>query len=131
MSIHTVTLDLPEEIYQRAQKVARATQRPIEQVVVEWIQPPQSEPGEAVARLETLSNDQLLQIARSRTPCDHSRRLQELLSTQQQRTLTEKEQQEAVALVEQEDLLTLQKARALFLLNQRGVLPDDLATFLT
>jgi hypothetical protein len=131
MSIHTVTLDLPEEIYQRAQKVARATQRPIEQVVVEWIQPPQSEPGEAVARLETLSNDQLLQIARSRTPSDHSRRLQELLSTQQQRTLTEKEQQEAVALVEQEDLLTLQKARALFLLNQRGVLPDDLATFLT
>ena len=131
MSIHTVTLDLPEEIYQRAQQVADATQRPIEQVVIEWIHLPQSELGEVVVRLETLSNDQLLQIARSRISSDHSHRLQELLSTQQQRTLTEKEQQEAVALVEQEDLLTLQKARALFLLNQRGVLPDDLATFLT
>jgi hypothetical protein len=53
------------------------------------------------------------------------------LSTQQQRNLTEKEQREAVTLVEQEDLLTLQKARALFLLNQRGVLPDDLAAFLS
>jgi hypothetical protein len=129
--MYTITLELPGEIYRRAQQVAQATQRPIEQVVVEWIHIPQIEVANEVADLAKLSNEQLTQVARSHVPSDQSHRLRELLEAQQQRTLTKSEQREAVILVEQEELVTLRKARALFLLKQRGVLPQDLALFLT
>ena len=76
--------------------------------------------------LERLSNDELLQAARATLPPEHAHRLQELLAVQQQRSLSEDEQREAVALVEQEDFVTLRKARALFLLKQRGILPGEL-----
>lgn len=39
--------------------------------------------------------------------------------------LTEPERIEAAELVEQEDLLTLRKAKALYLLTQRNALPHD------
>jgi hypothetical protein len=130
MTVYTVTLELPGEIYQQAEQIARATQRPVEQVVVEWIHPPQTEKAEILTALENLSNEQLIQAARASVLPDSSRRLQELLAVQEQRTLTESEQYEAATLVEQEDLLTLRKAKALFLLKQRGILPDDLTRFL-
>jgi hypothetical protein len=130
MTVYTVTLELPVEIYQQAEQIARVTQRPVEQVVVEWIHPPQTEKAEILTALENLSNEQLIQIAQASVLPDTSRRLQELLAVQEQRTLTESEQHEAATLVEQEDLLTLQKAKALFLLKQRGILPDDLTRFL-
>jgi hypothetical protein len=41
----TVTLDLPRQIYQKAAQIVQATKRPIEQVVVEWIQPPADRAG--------------------------------------------------------------------------------------
>jgi hypothetical protein len=130
MTVYTVTLELPVEIYQQAEQIARVTQRPVEQVVVEWIHPPQTEKAEILTALENLSNEQLIQTAQASVLPDSSRRLQELLAVQEQRTLTESEQHEAATLVEQEDLLTLRKAKALFLLKQRGILPDDLTKFL-
>lgn len=123
MAVHAVTLELPDEIYQRAQYVAKTTQRSLEEVVCEWIRPPIQV---AALDLERLSDDELRQIARANLPSGHAHRLQELLAVQQQRSLSADEQREAVALVEQEDSVTLQKARALFLLKQRGILPDDL-----
>lgn len=131
MNVHVVTLELPGEIYQQAQQVAQATQRPIEQVVVEWIHPPGTEATETSADLETMPTDQLIRVAQARVPPEDSRRLQELLLAQHQRPLTKSEQREAVALVEQEDLITLRKARALFLLKQRDILPAGLTSFLT
>ena len=123
MAVHAVTLELPDEVYQRAQRVAQATRRPLEEVVTEWIRPPVQM---KLPELEHLPDDELLQAARSTLPPEHRCRLQELLAAQQQRSLSEDEQREAVDLVEQEDFITLLKARALFLLKQRGALPDDL-----
>ncbi len=123
MAVHAITLELSDEVYQRAQHVAQATRRPLEEVVIEWIRPPVQ--GN-LPELERLSNDELLQAARAILPSEHAHRLQELLAIQQQRSLSADEQREAVALVEQEDFVTLHKARALFFLKQRGILPDDL-----
>lgn len=123
MAGHAVTLELPDEVYQRAQHVAQATQRPLEEIVCEWIRPPVQV---KLPELERLSDDELLQAVRETLPPEHAHRLQELLAAQRQRSLSEDEQREALALVEQEDLITLRKARALFLLKQRGILPDDL-----
>lgn len=123
MPIHAVTLELPDEVYRHAQRVARATRRPIEKIVCDWIRPPVEI---QLPELNHLSNDELLQVARKIVPAERVHRLQELLNAQQQRLLSEDEQREAMTLVEQEDFLTLRKARALFLLKQRGILPANL-----
>jgi hypothetical protein len=122
MPVHAVTLELPDEVYQQAQRVAQATRRPVEEIVSDWIRPPVQM---QLPELDHLSNDELLQVARDVIPTEHAQRLQELLTAQRQRTLSDDEQREAMALVEQEDFLTLRKARALFLLKQRSVLPDN------
>ncbi len=123
MAVHAVTLELPDEVYQRARRVAQTTRRPLEEVVFEWIRPPVQV---HLPELEHLPNDELLRAARATLPPQHAHRLQDLLAVQQQRSLSEDEQQEAVALVEQEDFVTPRKARALFLIKQRGILPDEL-----
>lgn len=126
----TVTLELPRRIYQKAAQIAKKTKRPIEQVVVEWIQPP-TERGDSLqdavlADLAGMNRAQLAQVARSAVAADDTNRLRELLSLQQQRQLTEAEHKGATHLVEQEDLMTLRKAKALYLLKQRNSSPDDL-----
>ena len=131
----TVTLDLPRQIYQKAAQIAKATKRPIEQVLVEWIRPPVERAGSVqdavLAGLEAMSTAQLTQVVRSGATLEDTERLRELLSLQEQRELTEAEQDEAARLVEQEDLITLRKAKAIYLLKQRNALPDELAVLLS
>ena len=131
----TVTLDLPRQIYQKAAQIAKATKRPIEQVLVEWIRPPIERVGSVqdavLAGLEAMSTAQLTQVARSGAMPEDTERLRELLSLQEQRELTEAEQDEAARLVEQEDLITLRKAKAIYLLKQLNALPDELTALLS
>lgn len=130
-----VTLELPQRIYQKAIRIARATKRPVEQVVVEWIRPPVERTGSAqdavLTGLESMNTAQLTQIAISTTAPKEMLRLRELLGLQEQRELTEAERREATRLVEQEDLLTLRKAKAIYLLRQRNAMPDDLISLLS
>ena len=130
-----VTLELPQRIYQKAIRIARATKRPVEQVVVEWIRPPVERTGSAqdavLTGLESMNTAQLTQIAISTTAPKEMLRLRELLGLQEQRELTEVERREATRLVEQEDLLTLRKAKAIYLLRQRNAMPDDLISLLS
>lgn len=123
----TVTLDLPLRIYRKAAEAAKATKRPIEQVVVEWIQPPGNEPEAAsqvvLKGLETMNTAQLIEIAQAKSAPAEVVRLRELLRLQEQRELTQSEFTEAARLVEQEDLLTLRKAKAIYVLKQRAALP--------
>ena len=127
----TVTLELPQRIYQRAAEIAKLTKRPIEQVVAEWIQPPpersQAVQEAVLADLESMSTAQLAQIAQTGAPSEDTERLRQLLSFQEQRAFTRSEYAEAARLVEQEDLITLRKAKAIFLLKQRNALPSNLA----
>ena len=124
MPEHSITLTLPDAIYRQAQQVANTTQQAIEEVVLAWTHPA---PEEGLMGLDKLSNDELLAVARTTVPPAHTRRLQDLLTTQRQRNLTDGEQQEATQLVEQEDLLTLRKSKALLLLKRRGALTGDLS----
>ena len=124
MPEHSITLTLPDAVYRQAQQVAETTQQAIEEVVLAWIHPA---PEEGLMGLDKLSNDELLAVARTTVPPVHTRRLQDLLTAQRQRNLTDGEQQEATQLVEQEDLLTLRKSKALLLLKRRGALTGDLS----
>ena len=78
---------------------------------------------------DELSNGELLAVAQTTVSPVYTRRLQALLAAQRQRNLTDSEQQEATELVEQEDLLTLRRSKALSLLKRRGALTGDLAAF--
>ena len=122
MPEHSITLTLPDAVYRQAQRVAKTRQQAIEEVVLTWIRPV---PEERLAGLDELSNDELLAISQTTVPPARLRRLQDLLTAQRQRNLAEGEQQEAAQLVEQEDLLTLRKSKALLLLKQRGALTKD------
>ena len=113
----TVTLDLPQDLYQLAQHTAQRSRRPIEHVLLDWIQPPTEVNERDVQRelveLELRTTSELIQIAKSALPQQGMTRLQDLLTLQQQRPLTVQEQREAQALVHQEDFQTLRKAKAL------------------
>ena len=128
----SVTLDLPQDLYQLAQHAAQRSRQPIEQVLLDWIQPPngvnESELQSELAGLELQTNSELIQVAKSSVSSRDMERLQALLAIQQQRELTAKEYREAERLVKQEDLQTLRKAKALYLLQQRNALPADLRT---
>lgn len=77
----------------------------------------------SLAEMEKLPTNELIQIAQATLPTPAVTHLQTLLMAQQQRSLTPAERQEAEQLVAQEDLYTLRKAKALFLLKQRHALP--------
>ncbi|MEZ4726727.1 MAG: hypothetical protein R3E79_06290 [Caldilineaceae bacterium] len=68
----TVTLDLPQDLYQLAQHTARRSHRPIEQVLLDWIQPPteinEREVHRAFAELELQTTSELIQVAKSTLP---------------------------------------------------------------
>ena len=66
MAGHAITLELPDEVCQRAQRVAQATRRPLEEIVIEWIRPPVQV---KLPELERLSDDELLQAAREHYSC--------------------------------------------------------------
>ena len=82
---------------------------------------------ETLRGLEDLSDRELNEVARSKTARQEAERLQTLLAWQQQRALTYAEREEANLLVAREELLTLRKAKAIYLLKQRNALPRDLA----
>jgi hypothetical protein len=134
METHTITLDLPTDIYRRAAQLARSTDRSIEELVLDWLRTTMNDaPTELETEelnLEALSSEELIQIAYKRTAEEEAARLQTLLEAQHERPLTIAERNEATYLVEQEDLLTLKKARAIYLLKQRHALPDQLKTIL-
>ncbi len=132
----TVTLELPQDLYQLAQHTAQRSQQPIEQVLLDWIQPPnQAREGQGaeidlqstLVDLERLTNAELIQVVNATLPPRDVARLQHLLVLQQQRGLTTKEYNEAEQLVKQEDFQTLRKAKALYLLKQRNAFPTDLS----
>jgi hypothetical protein len=80
-------LELPDELARRAVALASATNRRIEDAIVEWI-------GRAVAdpAVEALSDDELLTVCDSTLAATDQERLSELLTAIRERQLTSAEQ---------------------------------------
>ncbi len=77
--------------------------------------------------LSQWSNEELWRLARATIEPAKARRLEALLEAQGERPLTDAESAEAMRLVEDEDRLTLRRARASFVLMQRGIEPQESA----
>ena len=128
MPAQTVTLTLPEPLYERAKEAARAVDRSLEQVLTQSIAlslpaletdlPPDVR-SELVA-LPLLSDDELWAIARSTMGERQQAHLEDLAEAQKHRSLTPAEQSDLAQLMDEAERMMLRKAEAYRLLARRG-----------
>lgn len=122
-----VTLTLPDSVFQPIQRTARATNQPIEELLLHALQaslPPLEglldDVIENLTALETLNDQSLWQVMGETVPAALQRELSELLERQQSASLTGAERERLTMLQQQADLVMLRKARAAVLLRFRG-----------
>jgi len=124
----TVTLQLPDPIYQRLVNTAIATGRSLEAVMLHALKvgsPPDWEnaPDEFqadLAALDRLEDEALWKVATGHKTEEEMARYFELLERNKEHTLTSAEQVKLVELRTQADLFMLRKAHAAALLHWRG-----------
>jgi len=123
----TITLDLPDTIYLPAKRTAEATERPVEEILVNALESslPSLEglPAALIAELtelETLSDEELRCVMLGLVPVAQQQRLDHLLTKNQAGILSEQERQELDTLQQEADRIMLRKARAAVLLRFRG-----------
>ncbi|MGB3493008.1 MAG: hypothetical protein WBA57_09795 [Elainellaceae cyanobacterium] len=121
----TLALEIPDALYERLERIAGATQQPLNIVVLRALQmgsPPDIEdvPPEfqdALAELDSLDDNTLLAIATARQALEEFGRYEELLANSSRTTA---QQHELDELRFAADLLMLRKAHAAALLKWRG-----------
>jgi hypothetical protein len=120
-----ITITLPDEVYQRAERFARLANRDIASVVADTIElsiPPISPEAAALEPVSALSNEQVLALTQLQMEPEQDARLSDLLDRQQSGILTETERIELQTLMQiyQEGLL--RKATALSEAVKRGLM---------
>ncbi len=127
MSHPVVTLELPDDIYERVRRAAKGMNQPVETALVNIVRAatPSLEkvPAEYRALLEAmedLGDDELWRIARSRLAPAKQRRWELLLDKNQRGEPTDREKQALGELRAEGDRLMLQRSYATLLLKYRG-----------
>ena len=129
MTVESVTVRVPRELYTRLQERARHTQRSVEDELVEVLMesgavddaPLPADVAAALAPLETLPDDALWEVARSShlSPAAAAH-LEDLNNKRQREGLTGDERHMAEALLHQYERAMLVRADALATLKERG-----------
>jgi len=127
MASHTITLNLPETVYEQIQQAAETARRPVNDVLVEAIAavaPVVNTASDhlraALAHMAYLNDAALWQTARTTMPPEQRARLATLHDKQQYTSLTPEEQAEEQALLRLYRETLLVRAQAAVLLKQRG-----------
>ncbi len=128
MVSQSITLHIPENVFQRLQRMAQMIHQPLETVVSQSIQgnlPPLIEdaPDEwrgDVADMEQFDDGALWKVAKESLPDQQWTRHQELLKRNQDGTLTENERNELERLRNMTDRFVFRRSYALALLKWRG-----------
>lgn len=81
-----ITLELPDELALRVRDIAARTQRPLEDVLIEWIDHVAAEPP-----LESLSNEQILALCDQQMDVKQQEELSNLLARNREGLLKETE----------------------------------------
>jgi hypothetical protein len=122
-----IVLNVPQDITERARRIAETKAQPVEQILIEHLQtlttPLPMLPVEEQAELDALhhlSDDALWTIAREQMPDEAQARAHVLMDKQIAVPLDAAEQAELDDLVERGDRLMLRKAEAASILRQRG-----------
>ncbi|MFO5491667.1 MAG: hypothetical protein ACLBM6_03755 [Cuspidothrix sp.] len=128
MPTETITLQIPEIIYQRLVNTAHATQRPLEEVILHslqvgsppvWDDVPEEFQAE-IAALDKLDDHTLWQIFHTHKTAADMEEYNTLLEKNSNGTLTESERLNLISLRYQADLFMLRKAQSAVLLRWRG-----------
>lgn len=123
-----ITLDLPDAIYQRLASAAKATQRPLTEVLLRalrvgsppgWDDVPEEMHAE-LAALDRLDDDALYTVVRERWPSTDAGRYDDLLGALEAGSLTDEQREALSRMRDAHDRLTLRKAHAAALLKWRG-----------
>ena len=124
----TITLQVPDTIYQRLVDTARATNRPLEDIMLRalevgsppnWTDLPETFQKD-LAALDSLDNDTLWQIAYSQMSDSIPAQFDTLLESQKNHPLTAAEQKTLEELQTEADRFMLCKAQAAAILRWRG-----------
>ncbi|MCP4698324.1 MAG: hypothetical protein GY862_15940 [Gammaproteobacteria bacterium] len=128
MSGHRITLEIPENLYQRLQHFAELASRPLENLVLQSITdnmpplpedlPPDMQPE--LSALEQLNDEALWKKARAVVGDKQQTRYNRLLKKQRDDPLSQSEQDELEYLFQQSEQHMLRKAYAYALLKWRG-----------
>jgi hypothetical protein len=123
----TITLDLPEALYERVEHAAAALQRRVEEVLIEVVAtalPPLAELprglADEVANLVFLNDSALFEVARSNVSPDLHAAMTELLERKGRGELEGPEQARLDELVHMHEAVALRRAQAAVLLRRRG-----------
>jgi hypothetical protein len=127
MMNNQLQITIPQDIVNRAQHLADALSKPVEDVLLEHLntltidvsQLPDDIQGELNA-LQYLSDDALWTIAREQMPADEQKIAHRLMSKNTQGTITNDERIILETYVERSDRLMLRKAEAATILQKRG-----------
>lgn len=127
MSHPLLTLELPEDIFERVRRAARGMKQPVEKALVNIVRAATPSldkvPLEYRADLEALedrSDEELRTIAESRLAPASQRRLEALLASNQRGELTDRQRQALTGLRAEADRLMLRRSYAYLLLKYRG-----------
>jgi hypothetical protein len=123
-----ITLDVPDEVYRRAQDLALVAGREIGEVLSQALALSLAsvalapEPSDLTS-MGQLNDGQVLALCELQLPPAQDQRLSELLDRQQAGLISEVERPELTALMQTYQLRLLRKAQALREAVQRGLLP--------
>lgn len=133
MTEHTVTLNIPQPIYEQIQQMAETLHRPVDELLVETliavapvINTTSQDIKSTLGQMAYLNDAALWQMARTTMPVEQKDRLEVLHIKQQQNGLTVEEQQEEQSLLRLYRETVLIRAQAAALLKKRGY---DVADF--
>ncbi|GAB4412630.1 MAG: hypothetical protein Fur0044_06890 [Anaerolineae bacterium] len=123
----TVTLTLPDKLYNPIQRIAQATDQSVETVLLTALQtslpPLEGLPADLIqelAQLEELDDNTLRQVLLETVPIQQQQELDTLLWQNQANELTQAEREQLAQLQHAADRVMLRKARAAVLLRFRG-----------
>ena len=130
--MRNLTIDIPDDLYERLQSIAAATQRPPETVLLESFEillddADAGDVGPALEQLDQFTTTQLWATVYRRLLWTDAGRLHELLELGNQGKLTQTERQELNRLTERNNDLMLLRSKALRLLHERG---EDVKSYL-
>jgi len=124
----TIAIELPLSLYQRLQRLAEVTRRPLEKLVVQTLEanvpslPENLSPliRETLLALELLDDEALWQVAYSTINPKQQRKYSRLLEKNRLKTLTNAEQLLLEQLYQESQQHTIRKGYAFVLLKWRG-----------
>lgn len=135
---HSVTLQLPELLFQQVERLAQTFRRPVEDVLLDAVAtalPPRAglpqNLADELSELAFLSDSDLWQVARSTLPVEHYEEVDALLALKSENRLTSSENARLEHLLQEYQSLVLRRAQAAMLLQRRGHDMSDPAVLIT